>query len=304
MRGVSAAPKRLETKEPNMQSRWKLASFLVVSLLFVNGIVAAPPTDGRANSERAFESAGRSPAETAAFFKHAFKNTSLDDLREFRASPFPGVSIRAAWETVVRTTPEKPTERPAQVERAALEWFLGFIEGRTRISPPVEWQQLLQTARAHSRSNVTFGINTDNWGYRQIGAGFRGPPGATIRSTEADFELTTNGSSVHVSKNLLADKRWVSSTVNDGKLYLAPHQDFCMPYKLFCLDVATGKLQWESPVWAAGGLVNYEGTGGHSVRVTIAGDAVVLFGVGADAAYIESFRASDGAVLFRFSSSL
>jgi hypothetical protein len=288
-----------------MQPSVKLASLLTILLsMGCTGVLAAPPDDRTGALKSAQGSLGRSPAEAAAFFRNVFKDASSDDLSKLRENSSPSISIRSAWETVARTISEKQTERPTTVDRSALSWFLGFVEGRIRVSPPHEWQELVYTARSFSRSKLGFGANNLNWGYKEIGAGFRGQAGLKVSSAGAGFVLTTNSSSVHLRRELLGEKRWLSYLANDGKLYLASHDDFCLPYKLFCVDMATGKLQWESRVWAAGGLVNYEGTGGHSVQLTMAGDSVIVFGIGTDAAYIEEFRASDGAVSFRFSTSL
>ena len=75
-----------------------------------------------------------------------------------------------------------------------------------------------------------------------------------------------------------------------------------IPYRLFAFDRASKKVIWSSKVWAAGGLMNYEGRGWHLAN-SLAGETLTIFGISEGSAYIEVFDKNTGENRCRFSTS-
>jgi hypothetical protein len=73
------------------------------------------------------------------------------------------------------------------------------------------------------------------------------------------------------------------------------------PYQLACIDRKTGKVVWNSDVFAHfWGAVSGARTE-MSVAVTEQGGRVVLFGLSWAGFHVEAFKPGDGTSLFRFS---
>jgi hypothetical protein len=104
------------------------------------------------------------PAKAAEHYHDLFVASGAKGLSELKQSPHDSIAIQAAWQEVALTVPESvdegnPVFRP---DRGKLNWFLGFLEGRTRIRVPKWWLEAVLDARANQRDNIYFPYN--NWG--------------------------------------------------------------------------------------------------------------------------------------------
>jgi hypothetical protein len=70
------------------------------------------------------------------------------DVRHFSNHEHDGIAIQAAWEEVTRTRQATEPDRKWRPDKHKLSWFVGYLEGRTRISAPDWWVQTLLDTQA------------------------------------------------------------------------------------------------------------------------------------------------------------
>jgi hypothetical protein len=76
-----------------------------------------------------------------------------------------------------------------------------------------------------------------------------------------------------------------------------------IPYRLLAVNVRSGKVKWSTKVWAAGGLINYDGQGWHLAELRLTRETVAVFGISEGDAYVEVFGKESGDCRCRFSTS-
>jgi hypothetical protein len=247
------------------------------------------------------------PEEATARYHELFNAAGVDGLRELKLSPHDSIAIQAAWQEVALTVPEtkdenKPTFRPDQ---GKLNWFLGFLEGRTRLRIPKWWREAVLDARANRRDNFYFP-------YLRFGELISKEAVQTAVTKRGErFSLTVGKDSMDLPSELLKD------VVQDGKLssryaysayfgpqkcYIAIYDDAGYPYSLVCVNRTSTKVVWKTKGWGSfwgmlGGKV-----GRARVAVDVQGDRVLVFGCsGLGFVHAEAFRADNGKNIFRFS---
>ena len=164
----------------------------------------------------------KNPAETPAALSELFKRVGIDSLRKLQTSQDDTIALQAAWEEVARTVPEEVGKRgPFRPDRHKLDWFLGFLEGRTHSQAPEWWTRVLLDATANRRYNSLFDL-PENKGpdghshslYHSAGMGdIIAPLDTTLSREHGKTILRVGKESVSIPEDLLFN----GGTTEDGK---------------------------------------------------------------------------------------
>jgi hypothetical protein len=241
--------------------------------------------------------------ERAAACEELLHRASDDELRILKANENQTLAFRAGWESVRRTIPGTKALRAVKPNVLALYRFVGFLEGQVGMPLPQWWENALLGAQAYSRDNIVFDRlsrpHVEGAGQNQV-----------IWQKDDDTLVGTIGEkSVRIPSDVLEVlrrneiNRRLRLIVDDEMAYLAVHADNAVPYTLACFDLKSGTLRWDADVWAAGGLVDYDGPTFHHLQLVRTGDAVYVFGGSGDSVYVEAFSCKSGENIFRFSTS-
>jgi hypothetical protein len=219
-------------------------------------------------------------------------------------------AVKAAWEEVIRTIPDKEGDRMHVVNRRKLDWFLGFLEGRARVRSPKWWAESLVSAEANRRDDIYFYFSGDDT-YHDAGLdSVVAPPDTTLSKMDGKIILRVNKDSVAVPRYLffaewddngkLPSNTGVSAVFNKSRCYVAVHY-LTGDYPLACIDRSTSKVLWTTSV-AGAREFSIGGMAHQCVTVTLQDDRVVVFGCSGGGINAEGFLADNGTSVFRFSS--
>lgn len=233
---------------------------------------------------------------------------SADDLPRPRTSTDDSAALRAAWDSVAETVPIKQGAAQYQPDAQSLAWFLGFVEGRTRVAPPNWWSKAVKGAQAGRRDSIRPGRLPDPPVYHRATFDFvRIPIDATLEKDGNLILYRVGDNKLGIPEELLdrADNGQlgceISGCFTDRHLFVAVHSDIGSAHDVACLDRASGKLVWKA---TACGCWEGSATGQHASWVSVVptdDDRVFVFGAALTGFYLHGFRASDGASLVRFS---
>jgi hypothetical protein len=245
-------------------------------------------------------------------FRALYQELGTEGVRRLKAHPHDGVALRAAWEEVRQSVPEKAqaNSRGKDLDGPTAQRYLGFLEGRLRVNAPPWWQKYFLAAQAYHRENIFFSIPYESWPYskfQSVGTDrlLSVPKGASlVKGAEGLVYKSEQGSLVVPSDAVDSEKvrgpiDSLCASADSHRWYLAVHGSRGMGYPLFGINRATGKVAWQSSVWAAATSAVYTGRGYHFVAVVPHADKVLVFGMANDVAYVEGFRAETGECLFR-----
>ena len=65
------------------------------------------------------------------------------------------IAIQSAWEAVNLTVPLELGDRPYRPDSEKLHWFLGFLQGGARVSPPSWWREAVLTASESTQQHLS-----------------------------------------------------------------------------------------------------------------------------------------------------
>src|SRR5262245_37226885 len=95
------------------------------------------------------------PYDYPKVYRLLFATAGVDGLSRLQVDRDDSIALQSAWEAVTLTVPVKDgggtVYRP---DTQKLIWFLGFIQGRARVSPPEWWREAVLDARANRRDNI------------------------------------------------------------------------------------------------------------------------------------------------------
>jgi hypothetical protein len=248
-------------------------------------------------------------------------NAAKDDLAPLLADDDTSIALYAAWDTA--------KNRDAG-DGSDWHWFVGFLQGRTGLTPPMRWEIALagsyhwRPTGAYDKVLEGYLKRTDiltKSGKRiflreeprpEKMAGFFPAPGLVLsREGEGDLTITVSGERFVVPAALLKPSRperfsldrHVNALVADRRAFVAVHEQHGERFPLFCFDLRSGKLIWRADVWAAGAenLVARDGPWNHDVFLQSHKGSLVIYG-DCPACYIESLDAVTGKPQFRFCS--
>ena len=95
--------------------------------------------------------------ESKEAYRLLFATAGVDGLSRLQTVHDDSIAIQSAWEEVTLTVPVKDGDRAYRPDTQKLSWFLGFLQGRARVSPPDWWRESLLDARANRRDNIYAG---------------------------------------------------------------------------------------------------------------------------------------------------
>lgn len=232
-----------------------------------------------------------------------FLPTADDELLErMRADDDNGIAFTAAWEAIRRRVQEgEPT--PRWVDAAALNRFVGFVEGRLRVPLPREWTEGVLSAWVTSQKMICFQSIEEKFDV-ETEAGWRVSGVDEANDFEDQLRITVGGHDLTVPASLRSDsffswQRFASVAHDSRRCYVAHFGPGPFSYTLYCLDLESGDRKWVTTVQVT--LRHYGGgvPGVHRVWIVPRKKTVVVFGL-CCGAYIEVFRKSDGRNLYRF----
>jgi hypothetical protein len=242
-------------------------------------------------------------------YRLLFQKVGPDGIRDLLAHPKDGIAIHAAWELVTLTVPERETAQVfVRPDTDKLNWFLGFLEGRARVTAPRWWAESLLNTRANRRNDIYPG-GPKECPYHRLGLNdAQGPHDTSLRREQDRFILRIGNETVTVPKDLLRITNEgevhcnVSALITASRCFVAVHGDAGYAFQLASIDRDTGKVHWKSEVF---GTWWNDISGVHHMWVTVTEQdkRIVLFGAASTGMHVEVFRPEDGANLFRFSTS-
>jgi len=248
------------------------------------------------------------PYDAEPLYRALFAKAGAAGLPELQRSPIDSVAIQAAWEEVTLTVPVQQAEGGAyRPDQDRLQWFLGFLEGRGRVTAPQWWNEVVLDARANRRDNIYSGEPKASPYHRAGVEWVTAPLDTTVTQDGDGYMLTIGEDSIRLPEELLQltdhDELYgsYSGCFTPEHCFVAAHESVGYLHDVACIDRATGKVVWNSEAcgcWWGGS------TGQHTsgVSVTVQDDRVVVFGEASIGFYAHVFRADDGATVFRFSS--
>jgi hypothetical protein len=243
--------------------------------------------------------------ETAKLYEQLFNNVRGEDRRLLTLDSHYSIAVRAAWEEIRQTIPERQQIPAAKIDSLLLARFLGFLEGRCCLAAPKSWQDAMPQLQAHRRDNI-YSPPPLETPYHRTG-GFLAPKNVRVEKRGENFVLRDGEESMTLPASILKEKQKLpgpslAAHFTPQKCFLAVHGDRGFAYSLLCIERKSGKTIWKTDIWANGHM-RYNGIGHHYVSVTSSNDRVIVFGRADDGLYVEVFSEKDGKNLMRFSTS-
>jgi hypothetical protein len=242
-------------------------------------------------------------------FAALFKAEGTEGTQRLQNHVDDSIAIQAAWQEVEETVPVEKPEKTVRPDRGRLNWFLGFVELRTRVQAPQWWAEALLDARANRRGNVYLGDPRER-PYHHAGLdNVRSPVDTSLTREQDQIVLRVGGDSVPIPDDILEKASTidglkiscnVSGLMGQHECYAAVHDDVGYPFYLYCIDRPLGTVRWKVRVWGTWWGAT---TGQHEgwVAVKEQNGRIVVFGKSSIGFYVEGFQAKDGRNVFRFS---
>jgi hypothetical protein len=242
-------------------------------------------------------------SQLASIYERVFKNSDRGTIQQLKRQRNVSIALRAAWQNVLVESVPARGSVDVKLDSRHISRFVGFIEGRCRLTVPTWWEQSFLGVRAHDRTNFVFPIQIGEDGtlekddkagrintvIEKDGLGLRVRRG--LYSEILPSELSERHSTTTEAAAILSDKM----------CFVAFFGRHTHGYTLYAIDRKTKKVIWKKGVWAGGVINAYSGPGGHIVEIVLEGDRLIVFGCGLDCAYLEGFKAENGECEFRFS---
>jgi hypothetical protein len=254
---------------------------------------------------------------------------SNDELSKARERTLQAALSQADTSTVLRTAWQQFCLEPFPGSDPQPQRFLGLLEGRTGLVPPIRWE--LQLVCRALRSRLDLGLAALN-DYQpscpflkkvnavlvqlpevrhgtELGpeAGPSGP--LNLRKAGRQIEVILNKSEVKLPEQVFGQLVAACSSesvciceANSSELYMALYPKHGGSFRLIKVDRKTGDLCWQAPVK---GLPTSPGGGGplliHEAVITLGPKEVAIFGYHASLnCYLEAFDRDTGARAYRF----
>jgi hypothetical protein len=241
------------------------------------------------------------------------ENESANQRQELMTGDDNSRALSAAWKAVRKAIKEPVMEgrRGVQPDGIALARFLGFVEGRLKVTLPKEWEDAVMTAECHrNRSDYWIFLHEGVGPYHLPEGGIRTARNITLSRTDGAL-VASSGNDAFRFDSALFKREGKTFSLNvlfdDERCYAVIHQDFIFrPYQIFCMHRPSGRLLWTAD--ALNGAVLLPGGGGsdadwHFTWLTLKNDTLYVFGASRSTTYVEGFSSTTGENQFRFSTS-
>lgn len=271
------------------------------------------------------QSASR-PEDTLAVYQYVLDGAGETALGCAISDPDPSIALQAAWRLYGLPSGPDGAARP--------ERFLGFVEGRLGLRPPLRWQIVL-TKIALVKSPGLLANELARYAtvyplLKRLGAGdifalHPEPVRGTFRRSHyfgADVIATADGAFVTVTQG----PRTARLRAQDAAGLGMGQSDFCkayignsatviacydhdlsgQPFGVACFDTEAGRLRWRESCWGIGGRIGPLCAGGaptrHGVEIVLGDRSVAVFGEwGLHGCYLQEFDINTGASKVWFS---
>lgn len=245
--------------------------------------------------------------DASAAYNSLFADGELEKLCVLDDDRFKGIALRSNWEKVIRSVPERTQDQIFDIDRSRLARFLGFCEGRLKLSLPSWWEQTVLSAKAHGgRESIQFTL-PEQCSFDFNKNGISTPKNVKLTVGVNSSTLTEGEDEILLPDRILDHAKSVRGTLVPvfGKetVIIASHIGFCSPFEAFLIDRKTKETKWSCYVWGTGSGWGGTPIWGHFVSMQISQSQLTVFGAGPYCAYIEAFAITDGKLLYRFSTS-
>ena len=229
------------------------------------------------------------------------------ELVELNTNKNDSIASQSAWERVAMTVPKEGGKKVYRPDAARLNWFIGFFEGRNRVSAPEWWRTIVLGARANRRDNIYPGKPKERPYHRSELKWVKCPVDASVEENERVVTYRNGDDSIVIPEELLdrADSGELSCNIScvftDSNCFVAVHDDVGYSHDVACLDRKSGKVVWASKAcgcWWGGA------TGRHESWVSLVptdDGRVFVFGSASVGLYAHGFDSSTGKTLVQFS---
>lgn len=248
------------------------------------------------------------PSEYPRLYRSLFSAAGADGLARLQTLPHDSVAIQSAWEAVTLTVPIESGNAVYRPDARKLNWFLGFLQGRARVSLPDWWRDVVLDVRAHRRDNFYVGLPKADPYRRTDVHSVTCPRNASVKKSGNSLLYQVGRDKITIPEELLDYYRddygelscRISGCFTDKHCYLAIHDDAGYPHAVASVDRSSGDVIWKTK---ACGCWFWGTTGIHESWVSVvhtADDRVFVFGAASAGFYAHGFRASDGRSLMHF----
>lgn len=254
-----------------------------------------------------------------AVYSRLFLKADWKTIDELKGHDHDGIALQAAWEEVRRSIPQEGPkrllgERAPLLDAKKTHRFIGFVEGRLKVTPPPFWEDLLRRARAERRIKWDEVLTTDLKRYLYLLQ--ENPIGQDgKRNVMAPFDLSVDEFKQGTSLEVEIDKKTLTVPLTNApwginawpvgrnRYVVALVSSISPHHEIICIDGGDQSVVWKSRVWGETlGPIRSGWSPAHFVDARLSGDRLLIFGVTFDRIYIEGFSIADGKNLFRFSS--
>jgi hypothetical protein len=246
--------------------------------------------------------------ESQRAYRLLFARVGVRGLPRLQTIHNDSIALQSAWEAVALTVPVEQGKTVYQPDSQELNWFLGFLQARTKVSPPDWWRQVVLRARANRRDNI-LPDKTKTVPYHLAGIDrVRCPVNAAVEKDGDSLIYRVGADRISIPEEIQegVDRGHFVDTASgcftDKRVFLAVHDNIGYPHKVGCIDRSSGKLLWRASACGCW----WDGASGHHESWVSVGatddDRVFVFGAASVGFYLHGFRSSDRRSLVRFSS--
>ena len=237
-----------------------------------------------------------SPAELEDAVDSYLGHLSLQDRDKLVDSPDLSTSLVGAWDRATRKL-RAPGGQDRYSRESILNWFVGFVEGRTGFGAPEFWISAVYSANIQN-NNIVFSIDKNSQRREKDSESKVVLP----RRMEDKWVVLCGLEewTIPATDNLgPVDSAVVLSTPDD--VYLAVYGWPAHSYELYAISRTDKSMRWHSAVWANGGLSGAQGRGRHVAEIRCVRGQLAVFGISSEGAYVELFDSAMGSNAGRFS---
>ena len=216
-----------------------------------------------------------------------------DDLEEMRHCESVSLSIRADWELRRREMVLN-----GRISRTIAARFSGFLSGRTGITVPKWWEEVIASG-AFTSDDPQFYLSFYNETTRSAAVSCNNKCAESAIERHAHKVSASTQTSDERPESVLPTHCCCALSESTKDMFVAKYHSVVTRFQVMSF-ASDGALRWTQTVWASG-LSSFSG-GGHIHGIEFADNArvVAVFGLSGDCVYMEVFRKSDGIPICRF----
>lgn len=255
------------------------------------------------------------------YYRRKLRNADSSALAEYRRSDDCGLALQAAWQPVREEAPSHlDEERTVKVGTlVSAHRFVGFVEGRLRVTLPKWWVRLLLNAYTDADGFVWAQTEIPIEGKpisKKVPRYFQFDGSKWVASDDktlsiGDLQSITLRGAEYRLPHEIAEKGVQQAFFDlltetaDAKVQLvAVYEEHSNGFPMYGFDRADKHVLWTADVGFGSPRSGAFGPGiVHNVQLVINGDTVYVYGFDATSAYVEAFAINNGTNLFRFGTS-